>query len=72
MATRTVIQIIESMKSRIREQSTDLITEALMLLAGESASLTSEENAARACLLDVYEEREGEDAMDAMMDLLGM
>jgi hypothetical protein len=70
--TKTVVEIIESMKSRIREQSTDLIVEALMLMPGESASMPAEALATRACLLDIYEEREGEDAVDAMMELLGM
>jgi hypothetical protein len=71
-ATKTVVEIIESMKSRIREQSTDLIIEALMLMPGESTGMPAEALAARACLLDIYEEREGEDAVDAMMELLGM
>lgn len=61
---------IETIKTRIRTQSTDTILSCVMNIGGGQVS--TEERIVRACLLDVYQEREGEEAIDALLDVLEM
>ena len=60
----------ETIKIRIRSQSTETILQCAMLMGG--GRLNQDQSLVRACLLDVYGEREGEEAQDALMDALGL
>lgn len=54
-----------------REQSTDMILSALTTIGG-AFEVSQEVRSVRTALLTVYEEREGGEAVDALMDVLGM
>lgn len=69
-ATETVIKGIDTIKARIRTQSTKTIVQCIYEIGG--GNITEDQRLVRACLLDVYEEREGEDALDLILDDLGL
>ena len=59
--------------ARINKMDTDMILICAQKIGGgDYTKLGKEERMVRAALIDVYEKREGEDAADALMDLLGM
>jgi hypothetical protein len=61
---------ITEIKNRIRNQSTEMILECITMIGG--GNVATEERMVRACLLDIYQEREGEEAIDALLETLGM
>lgn len=66
--TRQELQ--EKMKATARVLSTAQIVEAVKKLGGDH--LPTAENMTRALLIDLYAEREGEEAADALMDEIGL
>ena len=64
-------ELIKALKDRIRTQPTKLIVESIELIGG-GYDVSENERRIRACLFDIYEEREGEDAVDALMDKIGL
>ena len=56
--------------TKARTMTTDQILEAVNMIGGGQVS--AEVRRVRAALIEVYEEREGEDAADALMDLIGL
>lgn len=61
---------MEKMKAFVRLQTTDMILESVFLIGG--GQVDEDARLSRAILLGVYEEREGSEAMDLLMDALGM
>lgn len=60
---------VEVLKDRIRLEPTPVLLDGLRALRGRV--LGESERMVRACLLDVYQEREGEPAVEALLDELG-
>jgi hypothetical protein len=65
------VQSIDTIKNKIRNQSTDEILAAIVAIGG-GYDIPEEQKLVRACLYDVYEERLGEDEVINLMDLLGL
>ncbi|MEA3641283.1 MAG: hypothetical protein VBE63_15265 [Lamprobacter sp.] len=61
---------MEQLREKIRAMTTSQIQESVNAIGGGKAS--TEETMVRAALIDVYEERKGEKAADALMQSLGM
>lgn len=61
---------IETIKTQIRTQDTDTILSCIMQIGG--GQVDTKERMVRACLIDIYEEREGQDATDTLLDILEM
>lgn len=61
---------MEKLIAKTRTMTTDQIYEAIMIIGGDHVSI--ERRMVRAALLEVYGEREGEFAADALMDLIGL
>jgi hypothetical protein len=61
---------MEKLIAKTRTMTTDQILEAITIIGG--GHLTTEISMVRAALIEVYGEREGDDAADALMDMLGM
>lgn len=67
---RTLAEMIEAMKAKIRTQSDDMILSCLNELGG--GFLEEDKRTVRGYLIEVYCERHGEEAGDLLMDALGM
>jgi hypothetical protein len=63
---------IEALKDRIRELTDSQVERAVFAIGGNTPLLSEEMRLVRACLLDIIEERHGEDRMDLVMDQMGM
>jgi hypothetical protein len=61
---------MEKLIAKTRTMTTDQILEAVTIIGGGNVS--TEELMVRAALIEVYGERKGDDAADALMDMLGM
>lgn len=61
---------MEKLIAKTSTMTTDQIYEAIMIIGGDHVSI--ERRMVRAALLEVYGEREGEFAADALMDLIGL
>jgi len=61
---------MEKMINKAREMTTDMILEALTIIGG--GNVHAEARMARAAMIEVYMEREGEEAGDTLMDFLGL
>lgn len=61
---------MEKLIAKTRTMTTDQILEAITIFGG--GHLTTEISMVGAALIEVYGEREGDDAADALMDMLGM
>ena len=59
---------MEQIINEIRTKSTEEILEATVAIGGE----TKAARMVRAALVEVYKEREGEDAADVLMDSIGI
>lgn len=66
----TTAQLSARMQQVASQLPTERLIEAVRLVGG--AILPREENMARAALLTAYQAREGDDAMDALMDEIGL
>lgn len=66
----TTAQLSARMQQVANQLPTERLIEAVRLVGG--AILPREENMARAALLTAYKAREGDDAMDALMDEIGL
>lgn len=66
----TSTQLSARMQQVANQLPTERLIEAVRLMGG--AILPREDNMARAALLTAYQEREGDDAMDALMDEIGL
>ena len=62
---------MDKLLNKTRTHSTDQILKALAVIGG-SSRVTAEEQMVRAAMIEVFAEREGEDAADELMDTLGM
>ena len=61
---------MENIKNKIREMTTQQIFECVVIIGG--GQVDEEHRLVRACLLDIYQEREGEGAVDALLEVIGM
>jgi hypothetical protein len=61
---------MEQMKEQIREKDTQTIYECVVLIGG--GHVDTDKRMVRAALIDVYQEREGEEAADTLMDFIGL
>lgn len=61
----------QALLTAVRAQTTDMILSALVQLGG-AFDVSQDVRSARTALLCVYEAREGGEAVDALMDALGM
>ncbi len=68
---RTLAEMIEAMKAKIRTQSDDMILTCLNELGGGFLA-DADKRTVRGYLIEVYCERHGEEAGDLLMDALGM
>lgn len=66
----TQAELSAKMKATARTLSTAQVVEAVKTLGG--ARLPTAETMTRALLIDVYAEREGDEAADALMDAIGL
>jgi len=66
----TIAQHSARMQQAASQLRTELLIEAVRLMGG--AILPPAENMTRAALLTAYQERAGDDAMDALMDEIGL
>lgn len=66
----TTAQLSARMQQVANQLTTDRLIEAVRLVGG--AVLPPAENMARAALLTAYQTRAGDDAMDALMDEIGL
>ncbi|MFJ7286326.1 hypothetical protein [Pseudomonas sp. NPDC099000] len=66
----TTAQLSERMQQVANQLPTQRLMEAVRLMGG--ALLPVAENMARAALLSAYQAREGDEAMDALMDEIGL
>ncbi|WP_395593107.1 hypothetical protein AB4P93_00380 (plasmid) [Pseudomonas sp. B26140] len=66
----TTAQLSERMQQVANQLPTPRLMEAVRLMGG--ALLPVAENMARAALLSAYQAREGDEAMDALMDEIGL
>jgi hypothetical protein len=62
---------MQQLIARAQMQTTDEVLAAIMLLGGAD-DLPKAERMTRAALIEVYGQREGQDAADTLMDALGM
>jgi hypothetical protein len=62
--------IIEALRARARAQSTETLVECVKVIGGGMVDINT--RMVRAALIDVYEERAGEAAADALMDEIGL
>jgi len=65
------MEIIEDLKAVANSQSTETIVSCIRLIGG-SMEVPTEERLARAALIEVYKERAGDEAAEALMDEIGM
>lgn len=68
---RTLAEMIEAFKAKIRTQSDEIILECLTQLGGGFLA-DEDKRTTRGYLIEVYCERHGEEAGDLLMDALGM
>jgi hypothetical protein len=68
--TPTATTAMDKLIAHASKQDTQTLFEAIVLLGG--GTLPTEANMARAAMIEVYEQREGEEAADALMDLIGL
>lgn len=61
---------METLKNKVREMTTAQIVESVKLIGG--GHVDTDRRMVRAALIDVYAEREGEEAADALMDEIGL
>lgn len=61
---------MDKLIAKVSEYSTALILESVIVIGG--GQVTIEATMVRAALIEVYKQREGEDAADKLMDDLGM
>jgi hypothetical protein len=62
---------IETIKTKIRsEQNAQTVEDAIRMIGG--GPVDEDQRMVRACLLDVYAEINGDEAMDKIMDEMGM
>ena len=61
---------MEKLITKTRAMTTDQILEAVNIIGGGDVS--KDARMVRAALIEVYQEREGEDAADALMDFIGL
>jgi hypothetical protein len=61
---------MEKLINKVRNITTEQILEAVALIGGGQVS--PEKGMVRAAMIEVFMEREGEEAADALMDSLGM
>ena len=61
---------MEKMKKAARQRKTSTLKDAVMMIGGGNVS--TELRMSRAVMLDVICEREGEEACDAILNVLGM
>lgn len=66
----TTAQLSARMQQVANQLPTPRLIEAVRLMGG--AVLPVADNMARAALLSAYQEREGDDAVDALMDEIGL
>jgi hypothetical protein len=66
----TTAQLSARMQQVASQLPTPRLIEAVRLMGGDR--LPTAENMARAALLSAYQEREGDDAVDALMDEIGL
>lgn len=66
----TIAQLSAKMKATANVMTTAQVVEAIKTLGGDT--LAPAENMTRATLIDVYADREGLDAADALMDEIGL
>ena len=61
---------IETLKNKIRSYSTDMILSCVQQIGG--GHVDHDQRMVRACLLDIYQEREGEEMVEMLLELIGM
>ena len=61
---------IDILKNQIRAEETQTLVDALMLIGGGYVS--EDQRMVRACLLDIYQERNGEEATLELSDQIGL
>lgn len=66
----TIAQLSARMQQAANQLPTSRIIEAVHLMGG--AILPQAENMTRAALLTAYQDREGDEALDALMDDIGL
>ena len=66
----TIEQLSARMQQVANQLPTSRLVESVLLMGGEV--LPPAENMTRAALLTAYQAREGDDAMDALMDQIGL
>lgn len=66
----TTAQLSDRMQQAANRLTTPRLIEAVRLMGG--ALLPTAENMTRAALLTAYQAREGDDAVDALMDEIGL
>ena len=61
---------METLKAHARTKSTEVLTDAIKMIGGGSVS--TELRMSRCAMLNVIEERNGGDAVDSLMDIIGL